>query len=198
LLTGLPPEARRMAREGSNAVDKGEWHDPDDVRPTARRTAKNIVGYRQFCPLRRCLRRYGAASNIKIEHILAADLVRRRWDGARLGFSGVRDMLPVTSIIYLPKAGPTRLQHRQVSCWRSLRRIIKLFSDTEWTLLRRVVLENRTISNLCRTHGGCPKAMMQTLVRCLDRLVEHLDSEIDEGLKQGTLDSDFEWSRKAS
>jgi hypothetical protein len=85
---GLPPEAQRANRR----VMPGTWRDPDDVSPSAARTARMVKGWLSYCPLRRMQQRFGVVSGITAEHIAAADHLRRLYDAATLGFTGIKDM----------------------------------------------------------------------------------------------------------
>jgi hypothetical protein len=61
---------------------QAEWRDPADLSPSAAKTARTITGYRGYDPLRKCLKRHGAASSITERHVMAADILRGLADGA--------------------------------------------------------------------------------------------------------------------
>jgi hypothetical protein len=84
-----------------------EWADPDDLRPN-QRSGRTISGFMSFCPLRWCIRRHGARASFTLAHVEAADRLRLLFDGARLGFSGLRDWRPVQAAVYRPQTGPSR------------------------------------------------------------------------------------------
>lgn len=143
-----PPRVRRQQREGPTAVAKGEWRDPDDITPTAVRTARTIQGYRQFDPLRLMLHREG--SSITERHVFAADRLRRAVDIAAIGLSGLRDLLPVTSLAYGPVSGPTKAASRQARASREVGRVWGLYTQGQRDMLIGVVIQNRTLASWCR------------------------------------------------
>lgn len=77
-----PPEIRLA----NHSVMRATWRDPIDISPNARRTAKEITGFRAACALRRMLHHDAARSSITEEHILAADLLRLQVDAVLIGF----------------------------------------------------------------------------------------------------------------
>ena len=181
-LAELPPEAQRI----NGKVMKAEWWDPTDLTPNAARTARTVIGYRGFDPLRKCLKRHGAASSITSQHIVAADLLRAWGDGARIGFSASRDAgLPVTSIIYRPMTGPTKTAQHQARCWRRFVRVMAIFTRPQRELLTSAVLMNIAVSRIAEARGCCPRRTMGELTACLDMLVTFLDSEVRDVIDRG-------------
>jgi hypothetical protein len=185
---GAPPPIRLANRSAMMA----EWNDPADMAPSATRTARSIRGYRGFDPLRKCLKRHGDASSITEQHIVAADLLRGMADGAAIGFSTERDLsLPVTAILCRPSKGPGPTALRQERCWRHFVRTMAIFTAAERVLVMHVVLLNRSVQRWCQEREAqrglpvSPAKVMGQLVSCLDRLVEHLDSEVHEAINRG-------------
>ncbi len=97
-----PPEIRLV----NQSVMKAEWVDIDDIRPTAARTARRVNGYRSFDPLRKAMTLAG--SSITIEHVLAADRLRKAADAVVIGYSGGRELVPIQALRFGPKSGPGR------------------------------------------------------------------------------------------
>lgn len=179
-----PPEVRQLARSGPTAVLRARWTDPDDIRPNAARQAREIVGFRVFDPLRRTRKRHGDASSITMEHVLAADELRRAVDIATYGCTGHRDETSVLSVAYGPRSGPSAVAHEQTEAWRKVQRAMAMYKPDERYLLTFIVLFNRPVAQWCiaRREGGFiadPDAEMQKLVGCLDKLVEHYKSEVE-------------------
>jgi hypothetical protein len=163
---------------------RASWRDPTDTSPSAARTAREITGYRAYCPLRRCLQRHGSASSVTLRHIAAADQLRGLFDGSRLGFSGLRDWRPVTAIHYRPMAGPTRTALRQLRCRQDFDAAWSLFGDEERVLLGIVVLANTSINRLVeqRRAAGIPASanrLMERLTETLERLAEYFGEAIE-------------------
>lgn len=180
-----PPEVRQRARSGPTAVLRARWTDPDDIRPNAARHAREITGFRVFDPLRRTNKRHGDASSITVEHIFAADRLRRAVDEAAYGCTGPRDDASVLSVTYGPRSGPSAASHQQAAAWRDAHRALAMFAREERHLITFVVIFNRPVAQWCmaRREGGFiadPDAEMQKLVGCLDRLVKHYESDVEE------------------
>lgn len=180
-----PPEVRQRARGGPTAVLRARWTDPDDIRPNAARHAKEVTGYRVYDPLRWNLTRHGAASRITVEHVLAADRLRRAVDVAAYGCTGPRDEASVLGVTYGPRSGPSAAAQEQARAWRDVQRAMATFTPDERYLLTFVVLFTRTVAQWCiaRREGGFvanPAAEMAKLVGCLDRLVQHYESEVEQ------------------
>jgi hypothetical protein len=69
--------------------------------------ARTIGGYCAYCPLRWCKARHGDRSSFTTEHIAGGDHLRSLFDGAMIGFSGLKDLRPIQSAMYRPSSGPT-------------------------------------------------------------------------------------------
>jgi hypothetical protein len=188
----MPAPGRLEARQGPLAVMQASWRDPDDRTPTAARTAREIAGYRAYCPLRWMLRRHGAASAVTERHVYAADRLRFTFDVAGLGMSGVRELLPVTALVYGPRDGPGRAALWQTRALREFRRAMACEPLEDRPLIGAVVLRNHSVAAWCAEQGRAgvkpqPKTEMRRLVVCLDRLEAHYASEIDDDLACGRL-----------
>ena len=177
----VPPPDVRL----TNATAmRSEWVDPDDVRPTAARTAKTITGYRGFCPLRRMRDRFGAVSGITAEHIAAADHLRQLMDAAVIGFQAPRDLdLPVTALFYRPSTGPSRTALKQAAAWAPLLRALRLFTPAQRELLEFVVLRNRSlqrwIDSLAKRGLSADQRVEKgRLLAILDILTVHFQADI--------------------
>jgi hypothetical protein len=171
LVQDLPPSIR-IANE--TAV-RAEWTDPEDDKPTAAKTARQVSGYRQFCPLRWCIRRHKERSSFTAEHVVAADRLRLSFDGSRLGFSALRDWRPIQAMFYRPQTGPTATAVRQYRCRRSFDAAWSLFNDTERALLLAVVLRNIAINRVCEMTGWSKHKTTEKVVASLDKLADHYD-----------------------
>jgi hypothetical protein len=156
-------------------VFKTTWADPEDDKPSASRVARQVSGYRQYDPLRRCRARHGDRASFSVEHVGAADRLRSLFDGNRLGFSSLRDWRPVSSVNYRPMTGPTKPAIRQLRCRREFDRIWSMFDDRARALLASVVLQNVSVSKTARVLGLSQALTMQLLIAALDRLCLHFD-----------------------
>jgi hypothetical protein len=166
-----PPAIQMATRKAM----KAEWGDPDDLRPTAAKVARTITGHRAYDPLRWSRARHGARSSFTEEHIMAADLLRAAWDGARLGFSGLKDWRPVTAVTYRPSTGPGAPALRQLRARQTFDRAWRLFRDHDRALLLAVVLGNMSLAKAAdRLRVSKPWAT-HALVLVLDRLCEHFE-----------------------
>jgi hypothetical protein len=187
-----PPAVRQHVREGPTSVMRASWRDPDDLRPTAARSAREIAGFRSFCPLRWMLRRHGGATAITERHILAADRLRAAADITAYGFTGERELLPINAIAYGPRTQPAADFMVRSRARAELLRAIALFRADDRLLLVAVVLLNRSITawvTEMRAAGGIgePEVEMRRLIAVLDRLVEHYAAEIDDDLARGRV-----------
>jgi hypothetical protein len=179
-----PPEVRLA----NQSVMRTTWRDPDDIAPSAARAAKEITGWRTFCPLRRMLRIQG--SSITVEHILAADRLRQAAAGIVFGFSGRRELVPVQAVMFGPRTGFGVAALRQAKSWPIFMRAMKIFCEAQRELLAFVVLENQTINRWVakRREQDLPANApleMGKLIACLDCLVEHFRSEVEQDLERG-------------
>jgi hypothetical protein len=153
------------------------WIDPDDLAPN-RRSAKEVHGWRSFCPLRRLVERANGASGITMEHVTAADLLRREWDIASIGLSGRKTPWMFTDALHLPRSGPSRAAVRQVRAIRNVQRVMRLFVDAQRDLIEWIILRNQPVLRWRTARGIAQRAAMPMLVGVLDELVRHFDDEI--------------------
>jgi hypothetical protein len=160
-------------------VLKSSWSDPDDTTPGAAKAARQITGWRRYCPLRRCLQRHGERSNFSMTHIVAADKLRAAFDGARIGFSGLRSWTPVNAVQYRPSQGPTRSAMAQLKARMQFDRAWATFDDRQRALLASVVLLNTAITVTAELLGISPNLATQQLVAALDVLVDRLGVQRD-------------------
>jgi hypothetical protein len=175
----LPPlpslEAPPDIRIANRSAMKGEWTDPDDTTPNAARTARMIQGYHAFCPLRWCIRRHGARSSYTVEHVEAAERLRTAFDGARLGFSGLKDWRPANAAVYRPSKGPTAPALQQLRCRAQFDRAWSLFNATQRAMLSLTLLHNVAVGRAAELLDATKPLMTQRMVKTLDRLSEHFD-----------------------
>jgi hypothetical protein len=171
-LIAEPPPMQQLVNR--RAV-KDTWNDPSDDKPGASRTARQVAGYRQYCPLRRCRQRHGERSSFSTQHIEAADKLRACFDGSRLGFSGLRGLTPVTTAMYRPALGPAKPALRQLRCREQFDAAWALFSDQARALLLSCVLLNRAITRTAALLGVSPPWTTQKLVEVLDVLCDHFE-----------------------
>jgi hypothetical protein len=155
-------------------VSRSDWDDPDDLRPNVR-SARTIAGHRAFCPLRWCMKRHGSHSSFTDEHVAAADRLRACFDGARLGFSGLKDWRPVTAINYRPMTGPTTKALRQLQARQPFDRAWGLFDLSTRCLMGLVILENIAVGPAAEALGMTKPLATQRLTEALDRLVVHFE-----------------------
>jgi hypothetical protein len=165
-----PPETQII----SGKLQRGTWVDPEDLRPNASKGPRLIHGHRAFCPLRRCRARHGDRT-FSEEHCLAADRLRGFYDGARLGFQGMRDWRPVQAIAYRPSTGPSTTAMRQLRCRQQFDRAWSLFDQQSRAVLVLVVLKNLGTTIAAEALGISKNLLSQRLVEALDRLVEFWD-----------------------
>jgi hypothetical protein len=175
LIGQQPPQAQMLNRH----TMRGEWRDPMDTTPSASRTARTIAGHRVFCPLRWCIRRHGERSTFTAEHVAAADKLRIAFDGARLGYSGLKDWRPVTAINYRPSTGPASPALRQLRARKTFDSAWSLFDDPTRAVLVGVVLSNLSLARCAAITGRSAHLSKQLLADALDRLVLHFDIERD-------------------
>jgi len=189
-----PPDIRLIIREGPTAAMRGSWADPDDMTPSARKSARLVTGHRTFCPLRWCLKRHGSQSSITPEHIAAADILRGHVDLAVIGRGGVwwpeGLMLGMAGHLYGTPSGPSATAVGNLRSYRAARRALALYRPQERRLMTFVVLLNNAIARWVATQvrdGQKTDAHTEQvrLVGCLDRLVAHYASEVDKLISRG-------------
>jgi hypothetical protein len=181
-----PPEVRLV----NQSVMRTEWADIADFRPTAAKTAKRVTGYRQFCPLRKCLASHGERSHYTVEHVLAADHLRQLADAVAIGFSTGREFTPVQAIRYGTLTGFGRAPVRSARAWPAYRPAMALFDQSQRKLLTHCLLLNWSLRKwvAVRREQGIaanPVTERQRLVACLDLLVDHFKSDIERALGHG-------------
>jgi hypothetical protein len=183
------PPVVRMRRDGPNAVEKGEWKDPDDINPN-RRTGRVIRGYWSGCTLRKIQR---VSSQISDMHIHAAEYIRACYDIARFGFSAEQDGMPVTQIVHLPKLDFSRGAHAQAHAATEFRRIWSTLWPHQARMASAILLENRSVQAWCgleeQRTGARPndKVELGKLVGMMDQLAKFLDADIDDARQKGRL-----------
>ena len=180
-----PQRVRQVTATGPTGVMKGTWRDPDDVKPNASHRAREISGYRTFCPLRRMMAHKGSA--IEQRHVLAADLLRAQVDIAVIGKGG-RSM-ELTRQGYGPIAGPPRSALDGVWALTQAQRALARLGPATRLLVAEVVLFNKTIYAWSHAIAPArdPKIEMGKLLGGLDMLADHYATEIDEALSRGHM-----------
>jgi hypothetical protein len=154
---------------------KSEWSDPTDLTPTAARTARQVHGFRAFCPLRRCVGRHGEAAGYTPEMIEAADRLRGLFDGARIGFSVLKDWRPIQAVQYRPVTGPTPTALRQLRCREGFDRIWALLDVDTRAVVGAVVLLNRPLTEFSGGQRMRHYAAKDRLITALGRMVLHFE-----------------------
>jgi hypothetical protein len=183
------PVRLNQAGGGPTALMKGEWRDPDDTSPTGSKFARQVKNWRAFCPLRKMW----GHSSVSDMHIHAADQLRYSADAAGIGFSADKDDLPVTSIIYGPKAGPPKRDEQSLKGWRDFRRAIRPFGEYQLRMLEHVILRNWALSRWIELEeerrGAKPNAQLEMglLLGILEVLLAYYRSEIEQGLANGWI-----------
>jgi hypothetical protein len=175
VLPSLVAEPPLEVRKVNRSVMKDTWGDPLDDKPGASRTARQVAGWRSFCPLRKCRARHGEKSSFSLEHIEAADRLRAAWDGSRLGYSALKDLRPVQSAMYRPSQGPGAVALKQLRAREQFTRVWSLFSENHQALLVAVVLRNVSLTATVALFSISMPRLTQTVVELLDRLVLHFE-----------------------
>jgi hypothetical protein len=111
----------------------------------------------------------------------AADRLRGLFDGARLGFSTLKDGRPISAIRYGPATGPSKTALKQLRCRTMLGHAWSLFNEDTRSLLLMVVLKNVPITRYAGLAGVSPAFVKQQLVEALDRLIEWFNIEVVRG-----------------
>lgn len=181
-----PARVRQVTGTGPTAVMKTTWRDPDDIKPNATHKAREISGYRTFCPLRRMMAHKG--SQIDPKHVLAADLLRAQVDIATIG-KGARSMDALSRQGFGPVTAPPRTALERVWALTQARRALARLAPSARLLIAEVVLFNRAIHSWCRQVDPPrdAKIEMGKLLGALDVLVDHYAAEIDEALARGKM-----------
>jgi hypothetical protein len=173
LLREQPPQQQLAAGH----VMRGEWVDPSAITPSAARSAPTVQGFRRACPLRWCIRRHGPErTGYSAEHLLAADRLRLLFDGARIGFSALKDRRPVSDPrMHYPQTGPSKPALRQLRCREGFERAWRLFGEDDRAMLAAVLLANTALTRYAAAVGMKPALAKQRLIEALDRLMEWFD-----------------------
>jgi hypothetical protein len=163
-----PPEIRKI----NHSVMRSDWTDPDDLRTNVR-TGRTVTGHRAFCPLRWCMKRHGARSSFTDQHVIAADKLRAAFDGARIGYQGLRDWRPVNDVYYRPPLGPSTTALRQWKAGRAFTRAWSCLDDQGRAVVAEVVLANKAVGPAAEMLALTQPQATQRLVEALDRLAQH-------------------------
>lgn len=163
---------------------RATWRDPDDVTPGARRTAREVNGWRRFCPLRRMSGHPN--SGITVEHIMAADRLREQVDIATLGFTAARPLIYVAQYAS-PRWGMGAAAVRQMRAIREVHRVIWLFHPPQLVMLDLIVLRNVTLREWTKKLDPPSSALIEKrrLLVILDRLVQHFATDVADELARG-------------
>jgi hypothetical protein len=171
-----PPRVRQRWQDGGQSVMRAMWRDPDDHRPNTRR-AREIGGWRTYCPLRRMAAQRN--SQITERHIIAADYLRQFADQAVHGLSGRDGLLPIGAIMHGPRGGPSAAAITQAFAGREFSRVMRQFMPWQRAMLTDIVLLNRSLSAWCAKWQDNPQIEMGRLVCTLDELERYYASEVD-------------------
>ena len=163
---------------------KGVWRDPDDVTPGARRTPREVTGFRTFCPLRRML--VHRNSGITAEMIMAADKLRELVDVVTWGYSAERPLIYV-ALNAQPRFGLGPAAQAEMAAVRIVRRALALFDATELAVLEAIVLRNQSIRGWLDSLAEPPSPLLvkQCLLSILERLAQHFAADVDDELARG-------------
>jgi hypothetical protein len=164
---------------------RATWRDPDDITPGARRTPREIHGWRSYDPLRRMLA--FATSGVTHAHIAAADKLREQVDLATMGYSAARPLIYVEQQPQ-PRHGGGAAAVSQVRAARAVRRVIALFSRQQLRMIEAIVLGNMTLRAWTRSLPGQPASQpveKGKLLAILDVLAQHFASEIRDEIARG-------------
>jgi hypothetical protein len=193
----IPAAIRLLMRYGPTAVMRAEWRDPEDVRPNATRSAREIRAFRTFDPLRWSRRRHGDASSITELHIHAADRLRRASDMARIGglpgppWAG--DAPHTRSDRFRPSSGLPVSAMAMSRADREYRRAMSILLPYEREVVIVIVLGNAPVTAWTRWRRSIGKSTSTqsetyVLVGALDKLVAHFDTEIHEDMALGRVE----------
>lgn len=184
-----PPLVRMRSRDGENAVEKGEWTDPEDLRAN-QRTGRVIRGYWSSCALRKIQR---TSREITDMHVRTAEWIRICFDAARVGFQAERDGMPVNQVVYLPKMDFSAGAHAQARALGEFRRIWRVLQEHQRRMLSVIVLRNHSVQFWCDAEqqriGYRPndKIELGKLVGMMDFLANYLDADVDDAVQNGRM-----------
>jgi hypothetical protein len=160
-------DVRKRKSGGPTAVHRSSWRDPDDTSPTAAKTARQVTGYRTFCPLRRIAQ--GRSSSITDAHIHAADMLRKSADAAGIGFSAEREAA------------------------RDFKRAVRPFGPDQLQMIQGILLRNWAVERWCHMENARtgrkidPRVEMGKLLAILEILAAYYKTDIEEGLANGRI-----------
>jgi hypothetical protein len=181
---GLLPSLADKPPAHQIAVGKliaAEWRDPADL-DALRREGRTVAGWRRSCVLRRS-QQCNASSPFTEQHVAVADIMRRLYDVARLGYSAPKDgLLPVTAIMYRPALGPSKRAEASAKAARDFARAWAILADYEQSIVEALILNGVSIEEVMQDRHWCHEKTVRLLVAALDRLCEHFDQEIDQQL----------------
>jgi hypothetical protein len=160
------------------------WRDPDDTAPTARRTPREIAGWRRYDALRRM---FGdPRSGITAQHIMAADTLRELVDLATLGYAADRPLIYVAQNAQ-PRFGMGPAALAQVKAARAVKRVTALFPPLQLAMIQAIILRN--VSVRAWTTALPPPASQAVekgkLLAILEILVQHFAVEVEDDLARG-------------
>lgn len=186
-----PPTVRQQQRGGGpTAVMSSAWVDPADTTPGASKYARQVTGWRTYCPLRKMAAMKG--TQVGMEHIFAADKLRAAADLATHGYSAERDGGWVDRA-YGPRGGPSDGAIEQVYACLGFSRVMKLFTGDQQRMIVAVLLENRSVHAWCSVELAAhsrrldPKMETGRLLGILDVLVAHYRTEIERDVRSGAV-----------
>jgi hypothetical protein len=114
-----------------------------------------------------------------MEHITAADHLRALADGARIGFTGGRDLsMPIQAVLYRPPSGPSGNALHQTRCERQFRQAMRIFDDGQRDLVECLILRNEPVNRWRLARGVTQWTAMQRLMTVLEMLVVYFDDEL--------------------
>ncbi len=185
----LEPAAVRCKRRGGGptAVMQAEWSDPDDVKPDAKKTARQVKGWMTYCPLRRMAEH--RSSSITPQHIAAADLIRFSWELGKYGYSGEQSMMFIDSEFgsRIPNNGAAA----RIAAIRDYKRAVATWPDDDIRMLHYVVIGNHSVFAWVPYESERigkrlnPDGETKRLVTLLGFLVKYYDTDIEHGMRSG-------------
>jgi DNA-directed RNA polymerase specialized sigma24 family protein len=107
--------------------------------------------------------------------VQAADRLRLAFDGARIGFSSLKDWRPVTAIDYGPATGPSAAALKRTRAEREFNAAWAVLDEDERAMVTLVVLWNVATGRAADMLGLSKPLMTTRLVAALGRLCTHYD-----------------------
>jgi hypothetical protein len=123
--------------------------------------------------LRWCRKRHGERSCFTEEHVVAADCLRIAFDGAAIGFSGLKDWRPIASIHYRPMSGHRLTALKQLRSRNAFDRTWALLDPTARLLAMLIILQNRSCASVAKQIEWSAPMVVAAIVDVLDRLCTH-------------------------